>query len=128
MITCSATDDINTIDEVQLLTGQAQFVDHDLLARHAPCQRVTHNARLLVDLFEHEIGVAATLSNVHIPIDMGDFRLDNTAQLVVIGDALRRRYRELIVFQNDHITRRAHERDDIRCHISTRIILPNNDG
>ena len=33
MVARAATDDVDTIDEVQLLSRKAQLVDHDLLVR-----------------------------------------------------------------------------------------------
>ena len=127
MVARAATDDVDTIDEVQLLSCEAQLVDHDLLIREAPCERIAHHAWLFMDLFEHEIRVAAALSHIDIPVDMRNFWLDLFTEAVIIGNAFRRSKSELIVFENDHIARGTHERYDIGCHIASRAIAADND-
>ena len=127
MVARAATDDVDTIDEVQLLSREAQLIDHDLLIREAPRERIAHHAWLLMDLFEHEIRVATALSHIDIPVDMRNFWFDLFAEAVVIGNALRRSKSELIVLKDDHITRGTHERHDIGCHIASRAIAANND-
>ena len=80
-----------------------------------------------MDLFEHEIRIAAALSHIDIPINMRNFWLDLFAEAVVIGNAFRRSKSELIVLKDDHIARGTHECHDIGCHIASCAIAADND-
>ena len=91
MIAGAAGDHVDTVDVVELLEGQAQLIDVELAGRrHTANQRVAHDARLLVDLLEHKVGIAALFGHVQIPIDMGDLGLDDIAGLIGVLDARRR--------------------------------------
>ncbi len=54
--------------------------------RHATNQRVAHDARLLVNLLEHKVGITALFCHVQVPVDVGDLGLDNVAGLVGVLD------------------------------------------
>ncbi len=56
-------------------------------AGQATHQRVAHDARLLVDLLQHKVGITALFGHVQVPVDMGDLGLDNVAGLVGVLDA-----------------------------------------
>ena len=65
VIAGAAGDHVDTVDVVELLEGQTQLVDIELAGRrHTANQRVAHDARLLVDLLEHKVGIAALFGHV----------------------------------------------------------------
>ena len=65
MVAGAAGDHVDAVDVVELLERKAQLVDVELAGRrHTTDQRVAHNARLLVDLLEHKVGVATLFGHV----------------------------------------------------------------
>ena len=114
MIAGAAGDHVDAIDVVELLEGQAQLVDVELAGRrHTTDQRVAHDARLLVNLLEHKVGITALFGHVQIPIDVGDLGLDDIAGLVGILDARRRELGKLTVLEHHDIASGVDERDHV---------------
>ena len=114
MVAGAAGDHVDTVDVVELLEGQTQLINIELAGRrHTANQRVAHDARLLVDLLEHKVGIAALFGHVQIPIDMGDLGLDGIASLVGVLDARRRKLGKLTVLEHHDIAGGVDERDDV---------------
>ena len=88
MIARTAADDIDLVDGLDVFLSQGQVFEHDLVVFEVALHGVAHHARLLVDLFEHEIRVAAALGGIRIPIDMGYLRLKRLAACVLVLDAI----------------------------------------
>ena len=128
MVARAAGDHVDAVDEVELLVGEPQLVDIELAAVHAPHERVAYHARLLVDLLEHEVGVAALLRHVDIPIDMGDGGLDRSALGIGVGDALGRETGELVVLEHHHVARGVDDGDDVGGHVAAARAAPDDDG
>ena len=76
MVGRAAGDHVHAVDEVELLHGQIELVDRKRAVHEATGQRVADDARLLVNLLEHEVGIAALLRHVDVPVDVRHARLD----------------------------------------------------
>lgn len=114
MIAGAAGDHVDTVDVVELLEGQAQLVDIELTGGgHAANQGIAHDARLLVDLLEHKVGIAALFGHIQIPIDVSDLGLDDIAGLVGILDTRRRELGKLTVFEHHDIAGGIDKRDHV---------------
>ena len=67
----AAGDDEDLVDVAQVLVAEADLVEHDLAGLGEPAeQRVGDRLRLLVDLLEHEVVVAALLGGRGVPVDV----------------------------------------------------------
>ena len=124
----AAGDHVDAVDVVELLEGQAQLVDVELAGRrHTADQRVAHDARLLVDLLEHKVGVAALFGHVQIPVDVGDLGLDNVAGLVGILDTRGRELGKLAVLEHHHVAGGVDKRDDVGGDIGAGLARADDD-
>ncbi len=129
MVARAAGDDVDAIDEVELLEGEAQFVDVELaVGTHAAHQRVAHDARLLADLLEHEVGVAALLGHVDVPVHVGDLGLDGVALGVGVLDALGGELGKLAVLEHHDVAGGVDHGDDVGGYVGTRLPLADDDG
>ena len=97
MVGGAARDNVDAIDQVELGRRHVQLVDDQRAGDQAAGQRIANDARLLVNLLQHEVGVPALFGNVEIPIDMGDVGLNGVAGLVVVLDAIGAQARHLPV-------------------------------
>ena len=114
MVAGAAGDHVDTVDVVELLERKAQLVDVELAGRrHTTDQRVAHDARLLMDLLEHKVGVATLFGHVQVPVDVGDLGLDNVAGLVGVLDACGRELGKLTVLEHHDIAGGVDERDHV---------------
>ena len=86
MVAGSARDDVHAIDGSQLVIVQRKLVELQVPVHHAPGKRVADGTRLFVDLLEHEVGVAALLGGVDVPVHVRDFGLDGIALHVHVLD------------------------------------------
>ena len=67
----TARDDEDLVDVAQVLVGQAHLVEQDVAALGEPAQQgVGDRLRLLGDLLEHEVVVAALLGGGGVPVDV----------------------------------------------------------
>ena len=67
----AAGDDEDLVDVAQVLVGQAHLVERELAGLGEPAeQRVGDGLRLLGDLLEHEVVVAALLGGRGVPVDV----------------------------------------------------------
>ncbi len=71
----AAGDDEDLVDVPQILVGHALLVEHDAPGLEVPAQRVGERVRLLLDLLEHEVLVAALLGGGEVPVDRERFAL-----------------------------------------------------
>ena len=128
MVAGATADDVDTIDEVELLARKRELFDADLLTRHAARQRVTHHARLFVDLLQHEVWIATLFRRVDVPVHMRVRGLDFTAARVKAGYALGLQHRKLPVFKHDHVARGVNDRYEVRRHVASRIGMAQHNG
>ena len=73
------------------------------LRLHASAQRVGHRARLLVDLLQHEVPVAALLGQDRIPEDADRRPLDGRAVELGDLDAVTGHHRHVLVLEHDDV-------------------------
>ena len=119
---------VDAVDIVELLEGQAQLIDVELAGRrHTTNQCVAHDARLLVDLLEHKVGVAALFGHIQIPVDVGDLGLDHVAGLVGILDTRGRELGKLTVLEYHHVAGGVDKRDDVRGDIGAGLARADDD-
>ena len=118
MVAGAARDDVNAIDEVELLHGKVQLIDGKGAAHQTARQRIADDARLLVDLLEHEVGVSALLGHVEVPINVRDLGvLDDLAGGGVVRHALGRELGQLTVVHDHHVARGVDHGDDVAGNI-----------
>ena len=86
---------------------------HSILHTGAHCGR--DGGRLLVDLLEHEVGVAALLSRFHIPVCRELLAFHRLTKFVVEADALSRADGHIALFQHAVFPGIFEQRGDIRC-------------
>ena len=68
VIAGAATDDEHLVDRTELVVGQAHLVEVEATVGQEPiAQRLADRLRLLVDLLEHEVGIAALLCLFEMP-------------------------------------------------------------
>ena len=89
MVGAAAGDDEDLVDVAQFLIGQALLVEHDPAVVEVAEQRVGHRGRLLLDLLEHEVVVAALLGGREVPVDPE--RTARASSSVEVGDRRSRR-------------------------------------
>ena len=112
MVARAACDDVHAVDEIELLGCHVELVDLEPTAHEASGERIADDARLLVNLLEHEVGISALLGNVHVPRDMGRCELDFPTVVVEERNGVRRQAGDLTVVEIHHVTRGA---DDGNC-------------
>ena len=127
MVRRAARDDVHAVDEVELLGREVQLVYGQMAVHQAPGQRVADDAGLLVDLLHHEVGVAALLGHVDVPINVRDLRVvDLLPGRAEVADAGRRELRGLAVAQHHHVAGGVDERDHVRCNVGAVRALPHH--
>ena len=128
MIAGSASDHVDAVDVVELLERKAQLVDVELAGRrHTTDQRVAYDARLLVNLLEHKVGITALFGHVQVPVDVGDLGLNHIAGLVGVLDACGRELGKLTVLEHHDIAGGVDERDDIGGDIGAGLARADHD-
>ena len=128
VIAGAASDHVDAVDVVELLERKAQLVDVELAGRrHTTNQRVAHDARLLVNLLEHKVGITALFCHVQVPVDVGDLGLDNVAGLVGVLDACGRELGKLTVLEHHDIAGGVDKRDDIGSNIGAGLARADHD-
>ena len=128
VIAGAASDHVDAVDVVELLERKAQLVDVELAGRrHTTDQRVAHDARLLVNLLEHKVGITALFCHVQVPVDVGDLGLDNVAGLVGVLDACGRKLGKLTVLEHHDIAGGVDERDDVGGDIGAGLARADHD-
>ena len=128
VIAGAASDHVDAVDVVELLERKAQLVDVELAGRrHTTDQRVAHDARLLVNLLEHKVGITALFRHVQVPVDVGDLKLDNVAGLVGVLDACGRELGKLTVLEHHDVAGCVDERDDVGGDIGAGLARADHD-
>ncbi len=128
MVRRAAGDDVDAVDEVELLGREVELVDLQRAGGQAPGQGVADDARLLVDLLEHEVGVAALLGHVQVPVHVGDGGIEGPAGLVEEGDGVRREARHLAVGEHHHVARGVDHGDDVAGDVAAALAAAHHDG
>ena len=114
MVAGAAGNHIHAVDIVELLERKAQLVDIELTGGgHAAHQGITHDARLLMDLLKHKVGITALFGHIQVPVDMGKLGLNHVASLVGILDACGRKLGKLTVFEHHDIAGGIDKRDHV---------------
>ncbi len=113
VVGAAAGDDEDLVDVAQLLIRQSLLVENDLPVLEVTEQGVRDGGRLLLDLLEHEVVVAALLGGGEIPVDaeraalrLGSVEVQN--RVPVRGD-----HHDLVLPQLDRVTSVLDERRDI---------------
>ncbi len=76
MVARAAADDVDAVDRLDVVIVQVELVEKHAAVLDGAGDGVAHGARLLEDLFQHEIRVAAALGALGIPIDVRERGLD----------------------------------------------------
>ena len=85
MIGRAAGDNIDLLDLLHFLIGEIHAVKMHLTVCHDGIDRIADDLRLLVDLLEHEMLIAALFGGFRIPLDLGQLLLQHLAVDVVEG-------------------------------------------
>src|SRR5258705_133484 len=97
----AAGDDVDLVDFAQVLNGESHLVELEglpVLGQPAP-QRVGDRPRLLGDLLEHEVVVAALLGGGGVPVDMKVLALRGVPGKIGDLDEIRRDQDDLVLAQ-----------------------------
>ena len=87
--------------------------DGAALGLHAPAHRVGGGARLLVDLLQHEVAVAALLGEDRIPLDADRGALDRRAVEMADLHSMARHHRQILVLEDDDVARVGEDGGDV---------------
>ena len=129
MVGGAARNHVDAIYVVELLERETELVDVELTGGgHAADEGVAHDARLLVDLLEHEVGVAALLGHVEVPIDVGDLGLDDVALGIGVLDAVGGELGELVVGEDHDVAGGVDEGDDVGGDVGAALAAADDDG
>ena len=108
------TEEQDVVDPAQLLVGDVELPEGDRAVVGEPsAHRVGKRFGRLVDLLEHEVGIATLLRLAHVPVDVHDLGIDRHA---VQGRDLgpeRRHRRDLALAEHEHALRVRDDRGDI---------------
>ncbi len=101
--------------------------EYPVVLVHAPAHRVENRFRLLVDLFQHEVLVAALLRGLKIPVDVDGFGFKLFS--VEIEEAHRPGFHlgDLTILQRDHVARVSQQRRDVGSDETGCRSCPNDD-
>ena len=102
MVGRAAADDVDAAHRADGVLVQFQLREVDLAVLEARRQRVAHGGRLFVDLFHHEMLIAAFFGSLGIPLDGGGLVLDGFLVDVEKLDGVRRQARDLEVVDVVH--------------------------
>lgn len=121
-------DDVHPVHQVQLFRGHVQLVDGNGAAVQPARQGVADHPRLLVDLFQHEIRVAALFGGVHVPVDVGDRRVHGVAGRVEEIHPVGAQASHLPVGEHHHIAGGVYHGDDVGGHVAPLGPHPHHNG
>lgn len=127
MVACAARDDVHAVDEVKFLRCQIELVDGERAVHEPSSKRVANDARLLVNLLQHEIGVSALFCQVKVPIDMRDARgsiARPASSVYSMPDAVMRAYSPSP--KNDDVTRGVDHGNHVGSDVCAVFPLPDN--
>ena len=80
----AASDDVNLVERIEIRGIPSELLEGNrlLVRRDALTHRVAHRLRLLVDLLEHEMLIAALLCRLGIPCDLAYLLRDSFPQMI----------------------------------------------
>ena len=107
----AARDDVDVPESVYIVRADGETVKPDFPVAQIRGDRAADGLRLLVDLLEHEVGVAALLGGGHVPVDVVARLFDRAAVFVKDLDAAPGQDGHLAVL---HVRYGARVRDDRR--------------
>ena len=107
------------VDLFDLRRVERQALKDDTALVDARADRAAQRLRLLHDLLEHEVLIAALFCRRDLPVDVVVFLFDGLLHRVVDLNAVAREDGDLAVFHVDHVARVLHE----RCHVGGKEIL-----
>ena len=84
-----------------------------ILERDAAAKRVRQRARLIVNLFEHEMRIAALLCRYGVPGNFFDRPLDGFALAVEQAIGAERHFADFAVFEKCHLARVVEQRRNV---------------
>ena len=102
--------DHDLVEAHELRIGHLQLVKHNAVILHTRVERGLDGTRLLHDLLEHEVLVAALFGSLNIPRDAGDRLVHGLSGAVKDGITVGAHLGELAVVKIDHIFRVRHKR------------------
>ena len=116
MVCRTAGNDVDLVEGVEVICIPLELVHDDGLAvlRDALTHRVADCLRLLIDLLEHEVLVAALLSCLSIPVDLKDLLRHRLAAAVRDLDGILRDDSELTIVEDVGAARARDDGRDIR--------------
>src|ERR1017187_6534396 len=102
---CAAGDDLHLAKARELFRPDIHFIQENAagLLPHAPQRGIAHGARLLEDLLEHEMLVAALFRHDGVPQNVGDLAVHRVAVEIAQPDAARGEYGHIAVGQEKHV-------------------------
>ena len=107
-------DDDDAAQIAHLELGQAERVEHELVAADAVADRLAHCLRLLVDLLEHERLVAALLGGLVVPVELFDCGMIDLRAVAEEPRTGRRDLDDLAVVREDRAARLREKRCNVR--------------
>ena len=102
MVGRSTGHDIKLMHTAQIFLRQLEVLQEHLAVTNAGEDRPAHSLRLLHDLLEHEVLIAALFRCIYLPIHMGDLFLHRLHQVVIALDTVLGQYRHLAVIHIAH--------------------------
>ena len=114
MVGGPAGDDHDPAQVAQLVVGEADVAELEVVAGGAVGDRLGDGVRLLVDLLQHEGLEAALLGRVLVPVHLLDLALDRSAVGVEQLRAIGANHDDLVVLEVLDRARLAEERGDRR--------------
>ena len=104
MVGRAAGNDVHPVDGPHILLRHVDVVQHHAALPDAGGDGLADGLRLLEDLLQHEVGVAALLGGGDVPVDSRVLLLRDRAHLgVQVVHGLRRQDGDLPVLQVDHV-------------------------
>ena len=103
MVGGAARNNVDAIDQVELGRRHVQLVDDQRAGNQAAGQRIADDAGLLVNLLQHEVGVAAPLRVRELPGDFLRLFLHLFSQGVVKRHTTGREDRHIPLIQVGHL-------------------------
>ena len=110
----AAAHQMHRTDAAQHLIGELRDAQVRHAVLHAGTDRSRDGRRLLVDLLEHEVGVAALFGGFHVPVRRQHRALHRLGKFIVEADALGRAHGHVALFQHAVATGILEQGRDIR--------------
>ena len=109
----SAGHDVELVNTAQVVLCEGKVLQEHLSVPDPGEDGPAHGLRLLHDLLEHEVLVAALLCRVHLPVHVGDLLLHRLHEVVIALDAVLGQHRHLAVVHVPHLPGVADDGGDV---------------